>query len=710
MSAVSSATLVSSPSGRHQPPPPAAGPSHPGLSTRQRTQSHSSMHHAHHAHAPRRKGSAHAGPSRRGSEGEGGRRALTSGLMMQGLDGAAPGAAGRRKADRPPSKSSRSDTHLPRLSRNASATSIASDSSRPGNDRKRSGESVTVLSEDGVERPEQPVEGEGEGEEWESGEDETVIMTKSRGKGKDRSSGASTPMRRSTSAPMSHEGAVAMQKGDSMGAALASARPQTPHLQRQKTTGFAGSVIPPDPHTASELVHGEVNHHYNDAMHVMPAHQVKHQKSARSLHALAMEAEERPIAAPHRMSSGGASGPSAASAGSDHSVPDVVRRNPTRTGSTLGSGLPPGVHDEGRQTSFPFPKAGTPSPADSKRELNPVKETITDQPLSQSPRQASRQRTSSRSVRHRRSNSSLRTSQTTRASPHPLNGPRPSSVYTASPTKVKGPSLLQPPLALPVVYKETASGAGYDIPENEEVGPLHASTSSWQTAGPSDSSRDGIGARKSSFSSINSLRGNLSSMLGGKAPASPSASAEATRVPSGRQMIRRKTAMELAEAASKMSTTSDQALYHHSLGYSPAAAETAHLVSRFLPPKRGRRPTWEVTPTERVEGTAPPGLLKSNYRDAHESLVRMMKDASGPVARRSLSRNQSGYSIRPSASAVSLANTEQSADAETGIGLGVVPGSNTLHLKRGWWRGRSPLELSVERCLAQRPQRTLNHL
>jgi hypothetical protein len=45
---------------------------------------------------------------------------------------------------------------------------------------------------------------------------------------------------------------------------------------------------------------------------------------------------------------------------------------------------------------------------------------------------------------------------------------------------------------------------------------------------------------------------------------------------------------------------------------------------------------------------------------------------------------------------------------EDSLGVGLVKGRNgPMVVARGGWKGKSPFELSVERCMAQRPQRAL---
>ena len=41
------------------------------------------------------------------------------------------------------------------------------------------------------------------------------------------------------------------------------------------------------------------------------------------------------------------------------------------------------------------------------------------------------------------------------------------------------------------------------------------------------------------------------------------------------------------------------------------------------------------------------------------------------------------------------------------VGVGMVKGSKGLMVSRGGWEGKSPFLLSVDRCLAQKPQRAI---
>jgi hypothetical protein len=145
-----------------------------------------------------------------------------------------------------------------------------------------------------------------------------------------------------------------------------------------------------------------------------------------------------------------------------------------------------------------------------------------------------------------------------------------------------------------------------------------------------------------------------------------------------------------------MPTTNDPVEYHHSLGYPSTSAETAHLISRFLPHKP-RMLDWEI-PTAELNDPNRLGLPRGDYRDSHDSLIRMMKDSSltAPSVRRAASRSVSYQNL-----------------LTPGVGGGGNDGSQQvgalqsrkgpLAVAKGGWMGKTPFELSADRCLAQRP-------
>jgi hypothetical protein len=147
--------------------------------------------------------------------------------------------------------------------------------------------------------------------------------------------------------------------------------------------------------------------------------------------------------------------------------------------------------------------------------------------------------------------------------------------------------------------------------------------------------------------------------------------------------------MQAASAASRLNTTSDPVAYHHSLGFSPATAETAHLLSRFLPAKKPHRPRWSITHREALEaaeaterGEMPNyriGLTDGQYREAHESLVATLKEVGKSQQLRRGPRSQ-GYTAL-----LTGATAEE-------------PAPRNSHRA-----GQTPFELSMARCMTQRP-------
>jgi hypothetical protein len=174
---------------------------------------------------------------------------------------------------------------------------------------------------------------------------------------------------------------------------------------------------------------------------------------------------------------------------------------------------------------------------------------------------------------------------------------------------------------------------------------------------------------------------------------------------------RRMTAIEAAAAASKLHTTNNPALYHQSLGYSPSASETAHLISRFLPTKKSTKPPWNITPEMVQDGQARLGLTDGDYRESHDSLIRQMRELNTASSSRRQDRRVSkppmGGLHVPSVVRNGLDNNNNSSSGG-GISssMGTVKTRNgPLNVSRGGgWGGKTPFELGVERCLAQRPK------
>lgn len=526
---------------------------------------------------------------------------------------------------------------------------------------------------------------------------------------------------------------------------------------KQKTTGFAGTIQTPAPDAEMEAqaLHNINTPGWNDPTHVMPAHQIRHQKSARSM--TTMSAVE-PVSGPSSLRpSSGTEGERTPRPGSmmrtgsgkimqREQVPsatdnDVQLRpnGPTQTRSTGGSGMPKEGIDE--SPSFPFPKLPSQKPSSNIQQPTPPSSTESAVKGTTQPSELPRQRKASGTdgaphrLRHRPSNSSLRSIQSLRAPPHPLNSPtgyrsglptyatsRAGSQFN-SPQKSerRGPSMHQPPVAPPVVYRETASGQGWDAQGSTDGNPRAASKaqiSEGQRAPASvsmtpDSRTRQAADRTSSFSSTRSLQGIMSSTgIGRRANTGTISPPASINAPQSRPK-----AADLAAAAVKMPTTNDPVVYHHSLGYPATSAETAHLISRFLPPKRTKRPEWEIT-DENASTHSGIGLPKGAYRDAHESLIRMMRDMGNPapqMARRATNRTVSQHSLLSSGpNGRSNLGPQDAASASNGtltpgVGVGVTRGRNgPMVVARGeGWRGKTPFELSVERCVAQRPTRAM---
>lgn len=247
--------------------------------------------------------------------------------------------------------------------------------------------------------------------------------------------------------------------------------------------------------------------------------------------------------------------------------------------------------------------------------------------------------------------------------PHPLNSPVDTRGFD-TPGGKRSTSMHFPPVAPAVVYRETVGGHGWD----EAGSDVEPTTPRTQRIG--------------SFSSVRSLKDIFAGAQTPTRVTSFTAPSAGSRTPS-----RRITALQAASAAARLNTTSDPVAYHQSLGFSPATAETAHFLSRFLPTKKQRRPRWAISVREAMEahekaaaGEEPDyrvGLTDGQYRDAHESLVDTMRNLGiAPAPRRGRS---SGYHALLSGGSVEE----------------VLP-------KQG--SGQTPFAISVARCMAQRPR------
>ena len=560
--------------------------------------------------------------------------------------------------------------------------------------RKRSSGQVQVVLQDGKAAGEMV---DSSSEEWDSDEDgpgtAQASVAQSKGKAKNKIVEAtSQAMRRTVSDPQAQP--LSRGSGSLATSPLAMQHPSHGH-PFQRTTGFAGShKAAGDPQTMAQRHINENMPHWNDSMHVMPAHQIQHQKSAVSLHNL----------------------------GSDEKI-----RLMQREGSDRGQSREGMVMATVRQTS---PK----SYMTNKSPLGPAEQATTTSSLDdQTPRQRTsmppandqRHRTVSEKqggprVQKRASNASLRSNRSLRAFPHPLNSPtgyrsgmlgsRPGSSVTSPNLDTRGPSLHQPPIAPPVIYRENATGQGWDRIQEEATTP------------PSKALPNGPGKqrprqdrRQLSVSSAQSLQGILRPQSSSPGSSRPNSSSNIQTTP------RRRTALEVTSEASKYQTTNDPVLYHQSLGMSSSSAETAHLISRFLPTKKPSKPLWEIdeasddATADDSHGAGEFGLMRGAYRDAHESLIRSMKEMALPQTRRA-SRRLSYQSLLGSAHSKTPPGQADGADEIGNVGLGVsvgmVNGRNgpMVVLKGGGWRGKTPFELSLERCLAQRPQRGLGGL
>ena len=450
-----------------------------------------------------------------------------------------------------------------------------------------------------------------------------------------------------------------------------------PHPQTRRTTGFSGSVSTPDPLLTMQAHLNGAIPHWNDPTHVMPIHQMKHQQSAQSLAALTLS-DDGNLGSVH------SEGKTSGQAG--------LKRILSKSGSGFRDSILSG------SPSFPIT-----APESHPTELTPPTSTESAAPqLSKSPigtTSISQHRLASGfeapRLRHQLSSSSLRSTQSLRIPPHPLNSPtghrrgmppntaptRSVSAFNSPSKNDRVPSMHNPPIAPPVVYRENITGHGWKPSEGR----------SYDTGCESNGVKLGLDPSSSS----RSLRGKIPEPT--VASTSTASSSEITP-----QILRRQTASEVASVMSKLPSTNDVALYHQARGSYRSMAETAHLISRFLPEKKTRRPAWERSSRSGDEDDSTVGLTNGTHREAHESLIRMMKETSlGSVHRRSASKSHAYQGLLGSSSVPSVASSQG--------GIGMVNGRNgPLIISRGGWRGRTPFELSVERCLTQRPKRPMS--
>ena len=522
----------------------------------------------------------------------------------------------------------KSDTHLPRLSRTTSQTSNSShhSASRPKDSRKRSEESIEVLDSQGRALA-SPAEEEG----WESGEggndvDQLVIPSRNHSRtatpknGQSRTgSPSSTMMRRSKSD--GHEGS------------RSAPRPQQP----QRLRGFEAEHS----HVGSPTV-GTPKDHWG-------IHQHHSHTSWKEVNGNHRPCSDPPLADPPL-----AEPPLA--------EPSVSNSKPSRAGELKNEKAQPDV----RRTNSTGGSGAT-GLAAAENELSPPRFPISEgkpTQLMHDEHSATRPTTTPQSqliypTAIEAGSSTSRLSAAPASLHSPLHRRRLPSLLNSPDKHRRLPSFQITPAAPPVVYRETVNGRGWDVTEEDsEAGPA-GEPSSFASA-----STMANGSRLPSSSSSRSLH-SIGSVKEGSSPRS------------------RRSAFQAASALSRLPSTNDAALYYQSLGYPSSAAETAHLISRFLPPKRVRRPAWEITPQEVNEGTSRIGLTTSEYREAHESLVRSMKEMALPPT------GSVGRKVSRSTSLLGLAAKANSVKQETGPTLGFVPGRDGLVVARGGWRGKT---------------------
>lgn len=556
-------------------------------------------------------------------------------------------------------KSSRSDTHLPRLSRTASQVSVVSSGgsgSGPGRKRKdvpvhdRRKGSVEVIAGDGA-GAQQP-----DDEEWESGGDE-----------------ASAP-----SAGITPAAAV-----------LAAAHPQaTQQVVQQEPRALPLRRAASDRPLQNSIAFTESPVEALSPRTTLRATGFPSASSDRSL------VDDQVTFATR---GGGAAAPQPQQlqqvAPAPDSQPGSARPASTSTAADTPEEPAPG---------FPFPTMAENTEA---QVAPPQAEAPRQRVVSQPPAP----------LRRPASHSSLRSATSLRA-PHPLNSPTGgrngfAGVFGTTPSRQhRVASLHYPPAAPAVVYREHVEGQMEDyVPETPASMVLDLPELNDPPARP----------RVGSFSSMRSLKDILGQVVGSPAPpASPSAqSTYSVGRPASRRVAttgsgRRPTAMSVAAKVSRLKTTSNPVEYHQSLGFSSATAETAHLLSRFLPPKKPRRPRWAMTVREAhaahqaaADGEEPRvGLTDGQYRAAHESLVSTLQELGGTKrtsARRpstgagSLPRGYSYHSLLSAVDELAIgSHPPPESTAPTAGPAGLIPPKAGL--------GRSPFELSAARVLAQR--------
>lgn len=598
-------------------------------------------------------------------------------------------------------RGNRSDTHLPRLTRTDSTISIASHSSaasnisRPSAKSRRTTESIQVIDDQGKEVD--PDE-----DEWESGED--VKQTKKdKGKQQDPSSVSMRRTMSDTSADpkgkkKTQTMAEAMARGDLVKIQDPDHRPPL----TQRTTGFAGTVQPLDPQIAAEMPQVD---------HPIIANPIKRVASSKSL--------VGPISTMTSMDTTPDAGfPTEPPRGLQSETSESKRPSAGQSlRSTSGSGLPRDSIDQRDQAqtddkltcspSYPFPKMI--SPTESSQRVSPGADHP-EKEISTASRSRPTSSKATHSLRHRPSNSSIRSIQSLRAPPHPLNSPigytgrsaaRDSPSTSSYDKRDRVLSMHQPPVPQPQVSYEVAQGQGWDQIPEEGIQRENAPVSDQSNVDVGTTRSQNV--RRSSVASTRSLRSIFAGTL-----------APPSTAPSSPQPHKRLTALEAASAASKRPTTNNPVLYHNSLSHVSGSAESCFLISRFLPPKKITRPKWEVDihDQERVEHGGV-GLTNGDYRAAHETLVNTFRELGTGISqhKRGLPRTPSGYGLLPTS--LTLPNVAAAAGASNGHqsnqNLGTIKARDgaRLEVARGGSGGMTPFEMSVERVLKQRPGRVI---
>jgi len=563
-------------------------------------------------------------------------------------------------------KTSRSESNLMKLSRTPSSSTMSaltSESGSTAHSRKR--------REHKDEEIVQVIEGDGEGEdveeaedeEWESGEE-----TPAPGSRRHRS--VSDPVKQAALRRVSGASAAAstasQQQQDAKGGGspldLGAPTPGVEPPVTQRTTGFPAAVTTPGsvstPASASDAAPGAATPPSDSMRSTSATSQVIATESDSS--------DVRPAEPPISAQSQGGPAVDNTAEGSAFPFPRIPKEETRETYTDDHAVVQSPTSIKQQQKA---PKASAPAPIRGRVDSLPAVPAMAESAPQHAPvmtKQASH--TSLRSLR----------------APHPLNSPSdPRGPGHGSPTSKRVASLHYPPAAPAVVYRETVGGQGWD--ETGSAGATSApasatAASATSAAGQTPDKPPGRTERMGSFSSVRSLK----DLLAQSGIATPSRNQTfAGSAPSSRHPSRRLTAMQAASAASRLNTTSDPVAYHQSLGFSPATAETAHLLSRFLPAKKQRRPRWVITLREaQLAGEAAErgemhdyrvGLTDGQYREAHESLVQTLKQ----MPRSTMPRRgpRSYYNI--------LSPEEQPIEPA---------------------QGQTPFEASVARCLVQRPK------